>query len=287
MDKRTKNIEIFQDTLRLCESNEKLAASIESSLAGQQVIPEDESIHRSDTHGYVRPVSVAVSKKRSFEAAKGYGDKRVCVHNFASATNPGGGVQRGSSAQEECLCRCSTLYPVLSSAASVQAFHNRHRRLLRKGKMTPLYNDDCIYTPGVTVFKSDTSRPELLPEDQWYQVDIVTAAAPNLREKPGNPMNPDAGTEKAQITMEDLKKLHVKRMSRVMEVAKSNQAEVLILGAFGCGAFRNPPEIVAEAMLETLSDYRYDFEAIEFAVYCRPGDLRNYEIFRDKLGRLQ
>lgn len=48
----------------------------------------------------------------------------------------------------------------------------------------PIHNDDIIYTPGVAVFKTDTTAPQLLPESEWYDVDIITCAAPNLRNQP-------------------------------------------------------------------------------------------------------
>lgn len=63
----------------------------------------------------------------------------------------------------------------------------------------PLYNDDCLYTPGVIVFKSDISFPERMGEKDWYQVDVITCAAPNLRDMPSNLMNPFAGNAPADI----------------------------------------------------------------------------------------
>lgn len=47
------------------------------------------------------------------------------------------------------------------------------------------------------------------------------------------------------------------------------------MGAFGCGAFCNPPEVVAEAFAETIKEFLYDFETIEFAVYCFARDTKN------------
>ena len=131
--------------------------------------------------------------------------------------------------------------------------------MLRSGTMSALYNDDCIYTPDVIVFKSDTQHPELLPQDKWFEADIITCAAPNL------------------------KALHTKRANRILDIAKANRAEIVILGAFGCGAFQNPPNVVAAGMYEAVKQHIRDFEAIEFAVYCPPKDSTNYDTFYRQL----
>ncbi len=99
--------------------------------------------------------------------------KKTCILNFASATNPGGGVTRGSSAQEECICRSSTLYPCLNTGALWNRFYGPHRKA-----GNPLYNDDCVYTPDVCVFREDTAIPELLQEEHWWNVNVLTCAAP-------------------------------------------------------------------------------------------------------------
>ena len=72
-----------------------------------------------------------VSGKLSLEAAVSYAKqgKKVCVLNFASATNPGGGVVSGSSAQEECICRCTTLYPCLDTDQMWNVFYKPHRKV--------------------------------------------------------------------------------------------------------------------------------------------------------------
>ena len=53
--------------------------------------------------------------------------------------------------------------------------------------------------------------------------------------------------------------------------------------AFGCGAFRNDPNVVAAAAKTVIADYLHAFRVIEFAVYCRPGDTANYDAFEDAL----
>ena len=154
-------------------------------------------------------------------------------------------------------------------------FYGPHRAM-----NNPLYNDDCIFTPDVAVFKSDINFPEPLKETQWWNVDVITCAAPNLREKPSNRMNPNAGTKKANVTNKELRELLSKRIERIFQVAISNQAEVLILGAFGCGAFCNPPRIVAEVFAEFTQKYCRYFNTIEYAVFHTEREKENYEAFK-------
>ena len=141
-----------------------------------------------DKSHFTDNAKVIVSTKRTFEAASGYVGQNVAIHNFASSTNPGGGVTRGASAQEECLCRCSGLYFCLSVPEMMKGFYYPHRNA-----KNPINNADIIYTPDVTVFKTDTSHPKLMDEKGWYDVDVITCAAPNLRERPSNRFNQNNG----------------------------------------------------------------------------------------------
>ena len=281
---RKDNLEIFEDTQRLYSSNERLISVVKHSSAAQECfVGRGLQWYGPGYRIYQKPAKIIVSPKRTLEAATSYAyaGKKVCILNFASATNPGGGVTKGSSAQEEAICRCSTLYANLKEQYAWNAFYAPHRRA-----HDPLHNDDCIYTPGVMVFKSDTDYPQLLPEEKWYSVNVLTCAAPNLRERPSNEMNAGDGDAAVHISGEELQALHEKRMRRVLEIAWRKGNEVVILGAFGCGAFRNPPAVVAQAMKTVVQEYRKSFETIEFAVYCSPRDDENYRVFQQILGGL-
>lgn len=272
---RIENVEIFEDSMRMMRNHPRLRSAIEESIREQEFISEQNEVPSCIGNGE-KTVKVVVSQKRSFEAASVYAKTmKTAVLNFASATNPGGGVVNGSSAQEEAICRCSTLYPCLNTRMMWNCFYGPHRAARH-----PLHNDDIIYTPKVVVFKSDTTYPKALSEDAWYEVDVISCAAPNLRKRPSNRMNSGDGDRKVDISAAELKRLHVWRLTRILDVAVQKGVEAIILGAFGCGAFRNDPEVVASAALEVIPNYVGEFKVIEFAVYCRPDDLSNYYAFR-------
>ncbi|WP_162469088.1 TIGR02452 family protein [Streptomyces adustus] len=154
----------------------------------------------------------------------------VAVLNFASARNPGGGYLNGAQAQEEALCRGSALYTCLLRAPEFYDHHRAHR--------DPFYTDRVIHAPAVPVFRDDRGR--LL--DTPFTAGFLTAAAPNagvvLRTAP----------ERAA----ELPGALAVRAGRVLETAAAHGYRRLVLGAWGCGVFRNDPAQVAGAFRDLL-----------------------------------
>ena len=277
MKKLTKedNIRIFNETQDAIKNRKALKDAVENSNKKQQYyigeeIPLFENRFEDDA-------KIIVSKSTSFAAARKYSGK-IAVLNFASATNPGGGVSHGSFAQEECLCRCSTLYNSLIVKDAMDKFYIPHRTGL-----SPLHNDDVIYTPEVIIFKSDNYVDLSESYGTAKVVNIITCAAPNLRENPRNEYNSENTTEPAKISNEDLLNLHKQRARKILSVAATNKNDFVILGAFGCGAFRNDPKIVAEAYKQILPEFKNAFKVIEFAVFCKNQETINYDSFKEIL----
>ena len=267
-DRKRQLVSVFNDTLQRIGSSQELQTAVNQSIASQQYIGDADKIDLP-APSYTEKAQVVVSRLRSFEAAARYPGQKVAVLNFASSTSPGGGVVTGASAQEESLCRVSTLYPCLKTQAAWEKFYGPHR-----AAHNPLHNDDIIYTQDVVVLKDDDYHPLPAP----FRVDVITCAAPNLRDTPSNRYNRNDG-DAVHISQKKLLELHVKRARKILSAAAANGAEVLILGAFGCGAFRNDPAVVAAAYHQVLPQFLNPFKTIEFAVYCSPRDLRNYDAF--------
>lgn len=279
MDRRQKLIEIFEDTQRFYTQNAQLANAVQAAKGATKLYEADDYSGEPAAEGSEYLITVTMHK--TFEAAmqihKEHPEWKIAVLNFASATNPGGGVKTGSSAQEESLCRCSTLYPTLTQDWLWQGYYQKNR-----DAQDNLHTDACIYSPGVIICKTDDAYPERMAEKDWVTVDVISCAAPNLRKRPGNLHNPEYGAAK-KISPEELYRLHLQRAKHILHVAAVNGAEALILGAFGCGAFENDPHVVAKAYADALKEYKEHFRHIEFAVYCRPDETVNYDAFKHAL----
>lgn len=91
----------------------------------------------------------------------------------------------------------------------------------------------------------------------------------------------------ARITDDELLAIHEKRFTRILDIALTNNNDVVILGAFGCGAFENNPGVVAAAAKNVVEKYIHAFRVIEFAVYCSPRDSNNYDVFSSVFGNMK
>jgi len=277
-DRRRALTEVFLDTQNYYLENAELHAAVKHSIDNTVLYREGDALSLPTTQ---KEGEVVVTKHKTFEAAMLYKREhpqdRVAVLNFASAVNPGGGVKRGSSAQEESLCRCSILYPTLNQKFLWDAYYSKNR-----AAKNVLHTDDCIWSPDVVICKTDEHIPQRMESKDWVTVDVISCAAPNLRQEPGNAYNPEGGAA-VHVSDQELTELHLRRAKQILSVAASHEVDCLILGAFGCGAFMNNPRTVASAYREALKMYRGYFKRIEFAVYCRRYETENYDAFRASL----
>ena len=272
-------IKVFNDTLDWIKSNPDLSDSV--TLAEDNTTVFYDNDYPPYDSSRIRETVVEVTADRSFRAAmrlhRENPEARIAVMNFANAFYPGGGVEDGASAQEESLCRTSTLYPLLNTRILQSSFYDYHNDL-----ETPRASDSLIYIEGVVICKTDEDLPERMPKEDWVTVDVITIGAPDLRPGTNHYAPP---LENGTYMMDaELFGYHVKRAIHVLTCAASKGVDILVLGAFGCGAFRNNPEVVARAYKTALTEFPNVFEKVEFAVYCSPDRSTNYEVFKRVLG---
>ena len=182
--------------------------------------------------------------------------------NFASARHPGGGFLTGARAQEESLCRASALYECINGHAMY-----RHHAPLPGG----FYTNYALYSPAVPVFKDDDG--EVL--DEPYPCAFVTSPAVNagvyLKEhKPGR-------RDAVRDEMRD-------RVEKVLAVMAGHGHDAAVLGAWGCGVFRNDPEVIAELFAHALRGrFAGAFAKVVFAVLSPDG--ATIRPFQERFGR--
>lgn len=171
--------------------------------------------------------TVTTLMKHCEESSKsGKRGNRVCVLNFASYKNPGGGYASGAFAQEEALCAESTLFPVLAQFEHI--YYDWNRKHLNHA----LYTNRALYSPSI-VFERKSEK-----ENKSVKIDVLTCAAPNYY-----------GAGRQGISYEENTKALASRIKFMYDVAEDNCVNTLILGAWGCGVFRQDAYIVAELLI--------------------------------------
>ncbi len=218
---------------------------------GQKLLSEDDSAFRPSD-----PCRIIIENCDSFESARKL--ENSLVMNFANAHVAGGGFLGGAVAQEEALCRCSTLYASISSEPAKEMYHynNTHASAVE--------SDYMLLSPEVCVFR--TADCQLTADT--FTTAVITIPAPNRR---------GAGffASKKQIEETFLRRIRI-----MLRLSAKYGYQSLVLGAWGCGAFGNNPEDVAEYFRKVLIDEGYGryFETVCFAVLGNPQG-KNYQAF--------
>jgi len=172
------------------------------------------------------------------------GGKDVGVLNFASAKNPGGGFINGAMAQEESIAVSSCLYRTLTVH---EEYYSRNRVC-----KTMMYTDHAIYSPEVVFFRDGKFRLIQVP----VTASVLTLPAVNM----GQVVRQGEDVGRAEEVMK-------RRMKLALAVFARQGCRRLVLGAYGCGVFRNDPAKIAAWWKELLEDFFSEaFDYMMFAV---------------------
>jgi uncharacterized protein (TIGR02452 family) len=186
--------------------------------------------------------------------------------NMANETHPGGGVENGAAAQEESLFRRSNYHE------SFDLKENPHlKNQMSNGYHIP--ERGVIYSPNVQVFRA--SEKEGFAFTAPETMSFIAVAAYNL----GSSKKPNSSIYAAGMK---------EKMRSFLRVAYFRGHDCVVLGALGCGAFRNEPDVVAALFKKTLQEDEFAerFKKIVFAVIDDHNG-KNFKPFSDILKDLE
>lgn len=199
----------------------------------------------------------------------------VCVLNMANRRTPGGGVINGAGAQEEYLFRSSSYYLSLFQFSELSYMYGIKHAV----KQYPLdRNFGGVYSPDVTVFRGPEEEGYQLLDEPW-KVNMIAVPAMN------RPRTVSLGGELHIVP--DLIKGVKNKMRTILRIAAMNRQDTLVLGAFGCGAFHNPPRHTAELFKEVIEETEFNgiFKHIFFVIKeDHNSESRNFMPFADVFG---
>lgn len=184
----------------------------------------------------------------------------VGVMNFASAIVPGGNFEKGVQAQEQTLCRNSFLGPELVKFKDTYYAENKADN--RGGR----YTNDLIYSQRVAFVKRTIDGKETFVDPVY--ADVVTIAAPNRN------------IDGEGLVERDYTRALAEKIRNTLRAFKANGCTVLVLGAFGCGVFRNEPKVVAQLfkLILNTKEFKGQFEKVSFTIF---GTGDNFNAFKE------
>lgn len=181
-----------------------------------------------------------------------YPNLKIGLLNMASDVCPGGGVKKGSKAQEEDVCRRTTLYPSL------------------KREWYPLDGAAMIFSEDVYVLKANAPGYALLDEAVHLDgvLSVPAIRRPEKTQKGGYKHDADRRLMRSKIRM-------------TLQTAAYHGLDVLVLGAHGLGVFRNPKRDVASMFADLLAgEFKGTFVHVSFAI-LEPENGNLCSVFRD------
>ena len=163
------------------------------------------------------------------------------VLNLASDYHPGGGVAKGSGAQEESLFRRSNYFQTLTK------------------QYYPIFDGYAIYSPNVSIIKqNETNR--WLPYDINANLKLHFIACPGLR-------HPKTIKINNKILLNDYDKNRlVTKIETIIQCAIKYNHDTIVFGALGCGVWKNPPDHIANIFKEVLTKYNGVIKNYVFAI---------------------
>lgn len=204
---------------------EKFPDEIRKSIENSFVFDEAENKKPGET------LDVAVELLDSVSAVAKYAPEgKVCVLNFASFTSAGGQFINGSFAQEEALCHESFLYNVLSSE-ELNPFYKYNDLNKNKG----LYKNRALYSKDI-YFRNE------------IPADVITCAASNYRTLE---RYKTATKEENENVMRD-------RINFLLDVISNFDVDIVILGAWGCGVFKQDPYFISKEFKNSLKTHKFN-----------------------------
>ena len=206
---------------------------------------------------------VYVQNIDTFQKAREMGPK-CAVLNMASFQRPGGGVDTGSRAQEEELCRRSNLLQSLYQYSPDKHGIFDYKAPKRFHYPIPMYGG--IYSPNVTVFRHALSYTFLEEPFKCSVISVPAIKKPDFDRKTG------LMTEKVVTILKG-------KIRAILRIALMHSHSKLVLGAWGNGSYGAPPKHTAIIFKEVLAEeeFQHVFEEICFAILEDGNSLKNQE----------